>query len=1718
MAKKSRSGSKKTTKSKPKIKRGKSLVGKARKGGGRKTPSKQKTPSYINARKEKSRKIPQLRVNEGTEKAFNILNNPVLRGPETSKATACNGVWEAIHLMRGQPNVDVISEQLENLGWTVGEIMHQFNKSDGAKGLYEALRKECMAYKPKFNKQKLTNLLIDTTSVREKTLNDNAKLLESVLSNKAGANGNIDSLKIAAKNVFRRINTDKRKFLVDTDVNRMDSERQRLIDKRKLLQKQLDDRKAEALKIAAENDLDETKAVVNFTGETAKELQQANRTLLQLGLEVEKAKKQQQKLALRAAHDRERLYLDKKELDCLFKKAYQVPSGNGESIDDLDMKIFHYDATDGRPTHVIVEKDNMGPVFKETFAITKLLENMWANNRKCAEVLARHDIERKAGWDALVNYLQEPIPEDMSEDEKQKEQKLRKAIIADMSPCLYDALHATKTMMFDKMDKYLDQNGFVTVDDDMNAEWEDEFDDDDKVLAEKFKGLNVNIPVFREITESDEAKKAFENWMKHLLSRDVASEIATYQQTREDMQWFGSQGTGFGTGDVPLLPAPLNDLSQEVRKFASDGAKEQLGKSVAKALKDAYVTMQGVNNIKGLYRHLSPTARQILELRLRISQNVCREMSTLTKNEVCKVTLKEFKESLSSSYGNSRERKRNENQAGTVAKYNKLKNEVRKQTRGLLGENSSLPETKYVSAEAKSVFESLQGVIATQLKDDDSQQAEERKADKNHYIWAFIRALDSIFGVTMDCEKLSQLPRNQRKPAFENYINDIVPSIGEFMKNGQCKISAYSLDMVVMDPSMDSVRKELEPFAPLTLVDALLLQMGLPCASDLLTNGKQTCQQLKRLVLSNFEPKFAGITEATRRIQEGLKDTFDIYSLAEDIELSVREDRTANFAKFASVCLEAAQVWRYIRYTFESSTEYSGEDLFRQYQLHRYTATSKVMYNQSIQSGSKGYNKLEGNLKFLITVTDDNEKTFVGNESNLDKIENTISEYSTFVKEWAKNVHKIGAEPNVNMGLDDDIDMLTSMPHQMNKNLIPLVISPTVLKSASLQLGRINPQVYCLDDIFVSDLKNDGESKNVEKENPMVLSTLKKAIFAMIGMEGVMDENENLLPLGEEVEAKQMRIITKQAESLCMLPKDQCKGRCVYVDNKCLVAGKQHLKDNRVMWNDTVKFSKTRPKQLGTGLEQNHDVWYIGYDTLSEELIESKNDEGNEFNEKVKKYYGQIRAINALDAFISTISAHPNPLKQPNGLEMFNRIINKIRARRKVMEKIMVYHKCNEVYKLIQEMCTWVEKVLNNVGKLDREEEAVETETQTIAFDLEKFLERMTNEPDSDSVEKSGLGLPKAKAVEKLCQLIQAILSHYNEINFVRCDLNNAAECEKASKFGAPCQWKWKRCYNPLLHSLKPTIGGGEVLGLVHKELLDDYVQILAKPQLYQSDQHYGIRQLMGALYGDEFVQTFAFMEPTEAIKKLRQVVDRRFKSCNRTEGVQIPQVLLEDKEPIEGRPKPAPRRPTPRPRFPPQKDIDEAIKEIRTWNVEDMEDDDLEEAYQKLGNSDEFETALKALPPDMQNEMKRKKAEVMTEHNRRKRPEPNKYESIGEQETIVRQGKMAEKRRAEAILSAEINDAQRKLERDTEETEQLIDDTRNMSRRLDDNARQKFRELEDRLLEEINNENVAKCKELAKEAPLNEKKECEALLKKHDEVVKKLENQIEMIKQFMQG
>jgi len=1363
---------------------------------------------------------------------------------DPTKDVSCTGISQIIHYLQALGgNAETAARCLVSAGWTPERVAATYNDGGGMMALTKAIRTECHGLSRNFTPAILKQLSNDITTVRAREAVTSKKLLETLKTDPS----NIKAVTQIASNAARKqIELESGAMLQEVGLARADNELQRLKAQHARQHAQLKQNAGEARRLAAQQQVDAQATVEAATADASvqlRETMQSINTLSQLKTAYEKGLKSRAELL---ELSRDNLEADLNDLKCLFDRAYEAEPGDNlaKMTEAVDVQPLVYD-DEGIPSHKSLSAKDMGPVFRQAYAVKQLIANHYQNGKQCAAVLSKYGIDNKAGWDALLDYLSTDPPE----AQKEEVLKARRNIMNQVGPCLFDALYAVKTGMTDQLAAHLDENGFITDQNEKNASLSrveaakklfvnsdgkavdgKDFED----VVEKFTNTNRYIPQFEAI--SGTAKTRWDEWIKHIFAKNPAEDLSGLDLKESDFKLFSTMGTGYLAGPTPLVPKPLGDLFKDVHSQMlgeSDAKVEGLddgdkgrGKAVVGMMKSVYNSMISSAEATAT-QALSPAARDLVAVRQEVINSICRALEQQTVCSSAEMRLLDAGPGVEES---------------DKTPFQKAESRLAQMSQGLI---EGVEVASFGKADAG--IESLKGALQTVYNT--KKISPPPTSGANQVLFSLIRAMDLVFGISVDCDDIATLPEVKRKSAFLSYFRNLVPKQTDLIRKAKCGVTARAVDNV-MYKQFSKEMSSLRPFVKLPLVDVVMLSMGIPSESELIHGGGKFCPRRHALLRSGGAP-VPRLVKCFETLRTQLAATCNLNVDAQkQTTPDAKKTADANWRLLVCRAIQASRQFRFLEHAFLASTEYEGAELWGALKSEARYFVSADVFAKSSKANEYGENK------FTVGA-------IVGDTPKDDKVVEIMTTLAAQVRNWAEA--QASSEPEL-----PEVELNTTTVTEQGG--IPLVIAASALNALSMQLGKVLPETY---DMSTALRVSSDTAKTTESDKPMILQALRAASLEMMSCAASTSTNA-LFPMPTEIKNKQLRIISKQARTLCLLPKSQCLGQpaCVWLDAKangnakvqhCMVSdGKQVWKNDKVEWRDDGDgiLSKTAPKTLGYNashaLSSNIDVWRVGFDTMKEQLLGGANTaKGKEW---IYKHYEKIRVTNYINQFIAIVA--PNHGLAGGGESLLESLAASIEGKIKFMDQLRKDEGCTELYDMLVELCNLFEA-------LAFEDKTMEPGALTAVFTTLSDLKGAAVPGDKQNP-GTQLDFSAEEQLELFCRIAQALLNHYAAIKSIKCDLINRDHCLSR---GSECSWEYGKCYNPLIHSLKgPKWGRG--IGIVRRVLLPRLKQVLSSPASNAvGNPGHGIKQLLGALYGAKFASSFAFMSASEQDKALRDAL-----------------------------------------------------------------------------------------------------------------------------------------------------------------------------------------------------------------------------------------------------
>jgi hypothetical protein len=1244
-------------------------------------------------------------------------------------------------------------------------------KRDGALGLYKLMLDECGKVGVKVDEVLLTSL-ID----KSKTFGDERNAIKKNFKHAVKSARSVDDVKIAkalaTATTFHREHTLKPKLQVaNTSVERLKNELGRSSTSNQQLQENLDE--LETLKVQQAKIAQRVSVDMIHTAQTdiTKQLQSQSEATFQM--EAELMRQTATKLAVEQEliQSRKQIVANKSVLESVLAELYNVkPEDALDVLNNFNVEEYEYDS-DGNPVTVIVREDGgVGSVAKMTLIIEKLQENSVQVGQRCAAMLNQHGIGSQDSWNSLIDVIMSPT---VSAD-------TRKRLSAQFTPCLMDAVNATKLRAYSKYEKYVDNNGFFNIPSDkMTALHSELFDPASGKTSVKLPSL-----IQLSSSESDEARQAFLSWMK--MASDDTNTMTDDEKTN---YWrYSGMGTGFSAGEVPIVEKGENILIKLLEAQVITPQKTlAINKELNEELKASFRSMVSHNYTKDFqdWKHLSPTARVMLELREKIIEQVVCDLQfgnivTFTPFDMQLVRL-------------------SRRSAVAVEELDNLTH----LSQGLLD------PFKYedVSGEAFAVFKflfesfsksALSGVdLTTNI------------ADRAHF--AVVKCMDHIFNVNHAYSKMGNLSDSTKRTSL---LNKMYESAVQSTESGICTAepcTAYMWDQFLrgMEPS---VQKEIYSFCHIPLVEDILHQMQLPPAISLSSKYKDDtkCGKIFKILINLMSNR-----------NDDFKDA--VTQLRATLVLSGDQPKWHNLCAKA---IQASQIYRSMIDNFMGVQEFTQSDLLEHFKLDRATVVLSSISSKVIPTFIRDTTKT--------TPIDDDEEDEAGKLKEIHRAEEEFIDLVKAIRLWgATGLNKI----SYNAVKSEFMLYTTSLAD--NANDIPIVLPMSFVHTTHKMLRAVNARTLLLAD---------------EKREPLLMKLLYRVFDQLLHFGNAFLNNVTAedLPLGEEIYRKQLRLMYRQAENLCMLPESECgaEGRnmhCKYVNQRCISNELHVLKkkgDNFVTeWKPSVSFSKTSIKSINSPYKMiaKDDVATIGWDTVKSKMLMTGDLASDKF---ALDRINQLRVRQQFEEFLETICSR-SILAEKNisGDQIMLLLIAKIEKRNAIIEKIRHKLRCENVYHVIDVLAKMINYIMTNFGTDALAKAKYAAGSFTVLF---KTIESVVGNPIGTStvpieseeilgkgkiIEVQPLGLGVVYARWLIQRLISGLFNHFNELRYFKCDMGETRCKATATANRGLCRWDNNKCYNPLLQKIEARDSFAGALGAVQRAILPNIVRIITSKE-----------------------------------------------------------------------------------------------------------------------------------------------------------------------------------------------------------------------------------------------------------------------------------------------
>lgn len=1092
-----------------------------------------------------------------------------------------------------------------------------------------------------------------------------------------------------------------------------------------------------------------------------------------------------------------------------------------------DVNIYERDAR-GRPVLVVKNKHQLGPLAKMVMATAEHLQNVLESEKRCAAVLAKHNISNRDTFDHFIQYLAEEMKARPDGGFEGKDAH-REELINEATSCLTHALHVSRASLFQELEKHLDMNGFIKLTTSDGKEIDPKY--------ASFVGMNRYEIKFEELRGKlqEEAKAAFDTWLAGQLRSDSAQDEKRYRKALSTMQKYGVMGTGYQVGPTPLVDAHMTAV---LRTFsgASGGARGMSQADAVKMVQGAYDRVPAWRNVASLWEGLSPAARQVLDIRRLSIAKIVGCLHEVSNNSGVDCDLTEQSDLT---------------HPDDVGKFNsQSKLHLQKNSRLFFDRSrdafATLSKDEHTDAAFKEIRNKLavvwMGAEGKALGEADP-YASDPDAQALRAVWGMVKTMKNIFGITVNCQKLAETPRESkaRQSLFNKMIGDIRFNLNTLFgreSKSACIPSASVFDQLVSEGIGAADRDQVRGFAPMRLMDQVLIAMGLPCASELL--GRSDGNHTRERVLYDLAGPLRDVEEACRRAREHLSTVLG-YSLQDT------DEGRRNWCRFVAKCVTMANVQSTIEISFLSSTEFTHDELWKIFREQpQCVVSAKVL--------GGGF----GNRPFSVAVAGAVRGAKDGAEAARKRAEE-VAAYKRTIDGWIDNLK---AQAPHTLSADLLAHVLPLGPHQgegyaeiksglMGKPAsgIPLVLHDNVIRALQVHLGGLLPHHY--------------ELPNARHRN-ILFDALVIAAIEMVGFRGILAPT--LLQMETEVQAKQARLAYKQLENMCLLPRDECltTDRCAWINgDRCMALGSERVVEGatgkdagKLEWHaraGTPAFRKTSewPLKGADATAAQDEVAVYWSDTIQEVALRYKNTE--EGRKEIAATVKKLQGVMALEHFINLLQQHAVRVGgMQTGKDILKRLAEKIRTRREAMETIKHTFYCGEAYEAVKVACELVE-IMH--GMKDAHERGAKLTDM-----VEKLTKLLTSK-------EKGLGLTQGQTAALLCSLIQALLVHYNEIYFFQCDMDKVA-CKKAEKHGV-CRWDANKCYNPLLQQIDQGSSMAALFGLAETKFSEQVKRISQSNPLDLEGADKDMWEVLAAIYGRDFMLTvFATGDAEQALRK----------------------------------------------------------------------------------------------------------------------------------------------------------------------------------------------------------------------------------------------------------
>lgn len=1049
----------------------------------------------------------------------------------------------------------------------------------------------------------------------------------------------------------------------------------------------------------------------------------------------------------------------------IFNRAY---TGGQGSVPDFD--IFLYDAN-GNPKYIVYREGEASPFLRQVRMMRDNFINHFSNENKCRVALNVNGLGTPKGWEAAMKFI--TVSQTGLTLEEQKHQA---ALRATLEPCLENAIWTMTATAQRELDRFIDAEGYINFEGYTGTAYERLFADS-----------NAKMPAFVSLTGSDKtnAEDAFKAYIANV--RDGERSKMTPEQAQNYIK-YSSMGTGYLNGSSPKQTQVTANIMAAL--FGDDNQAQE---EAVKKMIDAFPG-HGARIQLTPMASLSPTARQVL----RIRREIINRIIVLLEGGACRVLSQNTSEN---------------------AKYKALKRAQMAAGVGIRGDN---PESSLSSQQSE-----LLRVLTASINSQMTLEAESNE----HKVYRLIRIMGEILNHSINCERLSGMTEKKRRDAWRSLQRKGEGGMTLDALEGSCQLTARSFDMLLYDrrnaKTMASVIAEIKPYAPLHLVDEILIRMGLPCRGEVkslqresLSKNQENCCPYGRRALIHAqlhaEPRFE---EAYGRFRKSLSSSLSIKS----------DDGDDGWDALVGRCIEANERLAQFNIAFRMTPVLTPVDIETALQEERVIVNRKSILGEQQQD-------------ITLSVVADNAADVAATASIVNEYDKWISSGAGF-----DGTLTFGRAERLGRVLEDGKSIPVFLPRRLVDNFNVLFAQSSIRPSYG----------------------NDSLPSTVAMQ----------AALQTLNFNSLFDKN--MFPLEQAVLSKMVAVLQAQARSLCALPKDECMAapHCSVIDGNRCASQRMHRADNNgnVSMRPMLRLSKTTVMEKA-GPVYASDIWKLGMTDVYQDL----NPENEKFKTLVNRF-DTVRNLEQIYAFIATLSRREpavftNKGEKNLGMALFTDLGDRLVRRNKVLRNMRIHYRCNDLVLAIQIISAIVDILVQKRQTLDGISDKELRSALLVYMDESELNTRGVGTPNDALawvVKTLSKSIPDSQVEQTLCLILSGIYALQRDIEELRCDLSDAEGCAAA---GPHCKWSRNQCYNSVLTQMQSALVGGFDMGVEKKILRPEFISVMVRPDRYKAHERAGILTVMEILLGSQLVRNFPAMDPGTRTKAMIEALEKKVK------------------------------------------------------------------------------------------------------------------------------------------------------------------------------------------------------------------------------------------------